>query len=259
MAFVLKDKIFRFFGIYETITDTLKDNVTVPGKGIKQRYYESIAEDFDEELIPLIDLYIDNLIPPQTILAKFLFLAECMWGGLVILLPTETLRRKVLRFANHILTIKSTIPSYELLFRMLGSTSVVITEDFTKYGFDSAVTFDDPDRVFDNACPTCSTYDVTLTGGPAITDDLQFAFFRIINFLEPINAQLGTFLYDGLEIVFGIIFDIFIDLQSGRLIYERGIDGTITFTVNDQGKLIIDGDTENNYSIDADGHLIFTQ
>ena len=63
--FILKDKIFRYFGIYETITDTHKDNVTAPGKGLKQRYYESIAEDFDEELIPFIELYIDNLIPPK--------------------------------------------------------------------------------------------------------------------------------------------------------------------------------------------------
>jgi len=258
MAFTLKDKIFGYFGIYETLTDTFKDNVTDPGKGIKQRYYESIAEDFDDELIPLIDLYIDNLVPPQTLLAKFLFYAESMWGGLVILLPTETLRRKVLRFANHILTIKSTIPSYELLFRMLGSTGVVIDEDFTKYGFDSVVTFDDADRVFDMACPECTSYDVTLTGGPAITDELTLAFFRIINFLEPINAKLGTFLYDGMEVVFGIIFDIFIDLQSGRLIYERGTDETITFNVDGNGHLIISGDTEGNYSLDENGHLIYT-
>ena len=113
--------------------------------------------------------------------------------------------------------------------------------------------------VFDNACPICSTFDITLTGGPTITDDLQLSFFRIINFLEPINAKLGILLYNGFEVVFGIIFDIFIDGPSGILKYEKGIDTTIDFTIDSNGHLIIDGDTANNYSINSDGHLIYTK
>lgn len=258
MSFILKNKIFNLFGVYETLTDKYKNNLVSPGKGIKQRYYESVAEDFDEELIPFIEKYTENLLEPKSLLSKFIFYSESMWGGLVTISPDEEIKRKILRFANHILTIKSTIPSYELLFRLLGATNVIVTEDFTKFGFDSPLTFDDEERVFDSACPNCTKYDIEITGLAPLSPELRDGFYNIIKFLEPINARLGTFLYNGFEVIFGGGITIFINQLTGVLSYEQGDDETLTLSLNSNGHLIVDGNTEAQYTINSEGHLIFT-
>ncbi len=65
----LKDTIFGWFGTRDKIEDTNKD---IDGKGTHERYNETLGEDFDQELYPLINLLVDNNLLPYRSMTKFI-------------------------------------------------------------------------------------------------------------------------------------------------------------------------------------------
>lgn len=204
MAYTLKDKIFSYFGVNAKVKDTFKDG---SGKGINERYQECIGEGYDDELQSLVDNLIDNTVVPQTMLSKLIPHMESMLGNPVVVSDAVATRRKVLQFAQKIYDYKSTIVSYKILFRLLGldynGVEIIIHDSAS--GFDSPDTLDDPSRTFDGS-KCCSEYSVILTG-PPLTDEIEAAIFRIIAYLEPVNATLRTVFYNGDDILFFDIFD----------------------------------------------------
>jgi hypothetical protein len=205
MAYTLKDKIFSFFGVNAKVKDTFKDGA---GKGITERYQECIGEGYDDELKDLVDNLIDNTLVPQTMLSKLIPHMESMMGNPVVVSDAVATRRKVIQFAQKIYDYKSTIVSYQILFRLLGldygGVSIVIHTPAS--GFDSPDTLDAPSRTFDGA-KCCVEYSVFLTGSPPLTPELEAAIFRIIEFLEPVNASLRTAYYNGADLLYFNIFD----------------------------------------------------
>lgn len=251
MAYKLKDRIFGYFGNYDKQTDTYKD---VNKKGINQRYHESLGEDFDVYVLPFLDKLLDNTINPRTTQDKFVAYLEAMIGNIVIVKNTAQHRKKIIELSNRIYEIKGTLKSYRVMLMMLGFTGVVIEEIYKTYGFDSAVTLDDPERFFDMGCLPCSEYNLRLSGGVVINDELRKTIYRIDEFLAPINAIRKDIFINGTSILYQLI-DIFID-ANGDLIYNNANDPSLVLELRG-GDLIVSGPNASKYFINAKGDLIF--
>lgn len=189
----------RFFTTHDKVTDSYKNN---QGKGLLERYNECIGADIDNELKPLIDNLLINILPPATALGRYVPFLE---SGLGFKRRTNNLyfsqniqvRREILEVIDKLDGIRGTSTAYDILFAMLGMSSTTITEYPAGYGFDSHVTFDDDDRTFDSMCPSCSDYSIDLTGSLTINQQILDAITSIITYNQPINARLRDITYNG--------------------------------------------------------------
>jgi predicted transcriptional regulator with HTH domain len=249
MDFKLKTRLFEYFGVHAKREDSYKDS---NGKGINERYQESVGEDYDDNLSDLMDNLFDRTLQPKTMLSKLIPHMEDMLGNPVIVLNDVPMRRKILQFVHHIYNIRSTHKSYEVLFRMLGFDTVTVQEFVITVGFDSDVTFDDPVRTFDGTEKFCSEYSVHLTGTIGLDAVKVLAINRIIKFLEPINAHLREVTYNGDPISIGLIL---VYIENGNQYYDNANDPGITLVLED-GKLYKDGVNAGNYVM-IDGYLYF--
>lgn len=197
MDFKLKTRFFEYFGKDAKVRDTFKD---VNGKGISERYHEALGEGYDDDVSDLMDNFIDRTMVPKQMASQLIPLMEWMLGSPVVVTDAVAMRRRIIQFSQQIYNIKSTALSYEILLRMLGFATVTIQEFVITSGFDSDFTFDEESRVFDGSDKNCTEYTVSLTGVIIITDAVNAAVFRIIEFLEPVNADLREVLYNGAPI-----------------------------------------------------------
>lgn len=259
MAFSLQEIIFttKFFSRTDINTDPNKDG---GGKGTLQRYNEMVAEDYDDELQPLIDELVSNNLDPSTALAKFIIYLECLLGNPVQLSTTEALRRLVLQYATHFYTIRGTAKGYITLYSMIGLVASIVELE-AEHPFDDALLdFDDDTRLLDSQCAPCSEYCVILTSTPSfvLSSDSLDAIFNIIEFNEPINAVLAKVELDGECIVQEKI--TILVTSSGDLTYDPSFSPGTTLTLGLTavgGDLIISGTSEDKYLIDDEGDLIF--
>ena len=255
--FKIQNKIFEYFGIYAKRTDVLIDGA---GKGIWERYNESLAIDYDENVSILIDLIHENILIPDSMYPSIIPTMERSLGEPVIILEdgtqlSEDYRRKVLKFIHTIYNIKGTEASYRLLLTMLGIDTITIDEFVDISGFDSDVTFDDEVRTFDlgNNCG-CGEYSIIATGSITLTGEMIQGIIRIIEFLEPINASLREFIYNGEAVELNLILVKIID---GVLVYDNANDPGITLELID-GVLYKDGLSASFYVL-QNGLLIYTK
>lgn len=214
MAYTLKDKIFSFFGVNAKVKDTYKGSVLMTDggivltlddgselladtdKGINQRYNEVLGEDYDESVGPLVDNFHDNLFVPKTCQSKFIEFLEYNVGKPVIVVSTDSFRRKMLELNNSITMIKGTLLSHQVLFGMLGVTVVTITVLENTSGFDSDVTLDDAGREFDGSATCCRHYTIALTGGAVQDATLNASILRIARYLQPIDSEIDSITYN---------------------------------------------------------------
>lgn len=195
---LLKPLIFSLFGDFEKIIDSKKD---VADKGILERVQESVGEDYDEELADLIDNFVTYNVPPTTASESVLPNIEADYGNVGIL-PAMSLpnRRTAQRHILKYYAIRGTKKCYELMLNLIGFDAE-ITEFFSTFTFDSPVTLDDPERVFDlGKCSACSGYTINLirfSGSDPLSDAELAVITRIIKFNEPINARLVSLTLDG--------------------------------------------------------------
>jgi len=196
----IKDTIFEeWFSHLDALTDA---NKNVDNKGTFQRFVESLAQDLDENIKPLLDDSFTNLVDPRTMLDKYLSLREAELGNDVLFLGSSIAnRRKIIEGWHRFVSIKGTKRAYELFFDMLGLTYTV-SEIFNTSGFDSGLGFDSSVRpVFDSGrCSPCTFYAIELTGA-ALTDELLQTIYNIIEFNQPINAILGILRYNGVDLI----------------------------------------------------------
>lgn len=254
MAFSLKQKIFELFGYHEAVTDSYKD---ANGKGIMQRYNEGVADDFDTYLEPELEFLPENVTSPELAYANLVSYLERECGGLPVISSDLYVRRKLVRYALRLNQIKGTKRSYEMLLKMIGFDTVTIVESWDTYGFDSPLTFDDADRVFDSGgCQPCSPYEVYLTGTLTLTPEIITYIFNAIEYCEPINARLTNVYYNAVLVVPNAI-TCYID-DNGLLVYENTADPSFSMAFDSNGNLVITSNFENNYSLNSEGELIFT-
>lgn len=205
MDFKLTPRLFGYFGKNAKVQDSYKD---INGQGIFERYNLCVAGDYDDEMSDDVDNFVDRTIVPDQVKTILIPYLESLLGNPVVVLNDVLYRRKILRFAQKIYDIKSTPLSYTILLRMLEFDTITIQEFTVTSGFDSSLTFDDPVRLFDTVEKNCSDYSVLLTGTIPISQETFDAVNRIIDFLEPINADLRDILYNGLPLaVTSGIFD----------------------------------------------------
>jgi len=190
----LRYRIFKFFGVYAKRQDTYKD---VNGKGVKERYQESLGWEYDDDVSDLIDNLLNNIIVPATMKSNIIPLAEYNLGGIVVPLNNDNLRRKILRFAQRLYDIKGTLRGYIVLFNMIGITSVII-DLLSGTGTLDSGPLDDPNRTLDsnNGCG-CIKYNLVLSGSISINDDVISAIYKIVDFNNPINAEVVQITYNG--------------------------------------------------------------
>jgi len=196
--FSLKGIIFGLFGVDAKIKDSLKDGF---GKGIWERYNESLGEDYDDNVHLLIINLISNVIVPQTMLVRFIDIQNEALGDLPVPSTDVKIKRKILQHFNTLGTIKGTVKSYSMLFSFIGVTLVSTTDVSPGFGWDhDTATLDDDDRTFDSNASSCSFYSLELTGASPIDTELEGAINIINNYLIPINAQTTEIRYNGVPI-----------------------------------------------------------
>lgn len=149
------------------------------------------------------------------------------------------------------MTIKGTLPSYKLLFRLLGYDDAEIEDLTFLQGFDSPVTFDDAQRVFDETkCQPCSYYNLILSGDFDMTAEIYAMIKDAVRVVEPINAKLFSVVYNQDEISFAIFV-----ADNGDLIYEPLAGDNTDFRLSANGDLFIIGADAQAYTIDENGDL----
>lgn len=198
MAFNLQNIIWSLYPKFDTIFDINK----ISGKGLVQRYNEMVAKDFDLQLLPQLGSILENTLIPSTALQKFFIHIEDSLG-IGTISNDLTIRRRFLRNILSYLKVKGTKKGLEAMFQIIGFTPMVLVELFPVYGFDSPVTLDDRDRVFDMTCDGCSEFTIDLDGSfstPLTVDQINSIFY-VIEFNRPINAKLRDLTYQGGDLV----------------------------------------------------------
>ena len=195
---ILRDIIFgKFFSRKDQLNDSNKDS---NGKGINQRYHEMFADDIDDNMIPKIIDLLNNVVLPSYCDEDYLKLIENSDGHELFMANSTSIRRNVARQIMRYYEIKGSIRAYKIMLSLIGF-NVAITEDFGSSGFDSTVTFDDPNRRFDSGCAGCGMYNLVLTRISGGTEDISSeelaAIESIILFNEPVNAKLINATYNG--------------------------------------------------------------
>lgn len=246
--FKLKPIIFdKFFGRGDKTNDPYKD---VNNKGINERYQEILADDWDEELLPLVENILDNTLVPDTAWVRFIPYLENMLG-IKPLVEDLAIRRKIIKNIISIYKVKGTLRSYEIVFKILGFTSVTIEDLEFVQSFDSPVTFDDVNRRFDASnCQTCSYYNLHLTGDFLISSELAAIIIRAVEMVEPINAKLYKVTFNDINIDFSIFV-----AANGDLIYDNILGVVTDFNLSTNGDLSVEDTNPNIYSIN-NGNLL---
>lgn len=248
-----KTKIFNLFSPYDHTADINKNSEY---KGTNQRYNEVVGGYIDEELLKKIDNLVENNLLPDVAYKRFIPYLEQRLGVSVIMGNTMEWRRRVLAHILHWYQIRGTIKAYTLMLSMLGFEEIEITEDIHTNSLDSAVTFDDPERVFDmSKCNRCVFYDIKFKGTVQITPELNKAIDSIIKFNEPINARRRTIRYNDKPLITKII-SVWID-DNGDLIYSNDYDPELILELSPAGDLIVKGPNAEYYSLDEQGNLIY--
>lgn len=250
MAFLLKEKIFGYFGPDIKIRDSYKD---ANGKGILERYNEVMGLEYDTYYGIYLDNLIDDTMVPQTVLEKFIPYLEQVFGGLQFSGTTIATRRRILKFALRLYETKGTKKSYDLIYRLLGFDSVTLIEHEADYTFDSPTTLDDFFRRFDSKCPNCSQYTIKVYGTIDLTSDLHKMIFRAAQLCQPINADIRYVFYNDTLLISEDLPSIFVD-SAGDEQYDNVASPDTDFTIDSAGDLFVN---MPGYSIDVNGDINF--
>ncbi len=179
--------------------DTLKN---AAGEGLFERYLSIYGFELDEEIVPGIDNFINELHPLLSTSAILKHIAYTLGRPPDFFDDENTYRRLLLVIAT-IYKWKGTAKSYAALFGLFG-LDIEITEIF-----EDEVTYDagflyDTGKEYDKACVQCSEYtigyralgdDCTIPEFTPIDFDVTIIFEKLICFLEPINAKLAGYHY----------------------------------------------------------------
>jgi hypothetical protein len=254
--FVLKNLVSKLFSSYFINTDSYQD---VNSKGLNLRYNEMLADDLDVNAIALISALQDNTINPDTVLTKYFYYLEQSLGKVIFLKNDVALRRKVMKYAIEINSIRGTKLSYQLLFRLYANLTCTFEVLPIVFGFDrwtdTTSSFDD-NHTFDNEEDNVSLYNLSLTGTATITIDFIKTVYRIIRYFEPINAKLNELRYNG-ELLLENVVTFNVD-ANGDLNYDNSFNPSIKFKLLPNGDLVATGTDAERYSIDSNGDMIFS-
>lgn len=232
ILFLLQDIMFKRLGRKAKVNDSYKDD---QGRGIWERYFLALAQDFDVNFWPLVENFLDNTIVPDTVMDRFIAYLEEQLGNDVKLYDDIDKRRRLLAFIIRLYQVKGTARSYEILLKTMGFDGVVIEEHTGASTLDSDVTLDDVFRTLDSAESGSTEYSLYLTGSFTLTQDDRTRIRKIVKFCEPITASLRDIFYNENPINIGdgpqILSVVFGDFPGTQTELKTGdtIEATVTF------------------------------
>lgn len=172
--------------------DSYKDK---NGDGLLTRYLSVFGDEIDQEIIPSIECYINN-IDASIAEGKFLTHISDVLGNPPDIFGNENIYRNLLSYICSVYKIKGTKLAYELFFSLLGFTIDLIEIEPNKaiYHYDDGGIYDDG-LIYDSGqCEPCSYYDIIFYpkdyNNYVFTNDLILKLRAAIKFNEPINAKL---------------------------------------------------------------------
>jgi hypothetical protein len=207
MAWTLKDKIFSFFGWKERQEDSYKD---INGKGILERFNETVAEEYDDYLEPLISTILRNTCS-EFAFERMLAVIDADFGNFNDGSRTRLdfsdvmLQNKIVKYLKKLHAARGSRRCYEVLFGLLGFQLTLLQEDLARYTFDSPTeTFDSPVRTFDMSCRKCAQYELMLdrfVGTDPPTPDEVAALWSVVFFNESVLTGLNVFTVQGVDLI----------------------------------------------------------
>lgn len=187
-----KNFLFNTLPTYFLKADT---NKNLAGEGTLQRYLQVLGDELDEDLVPLLENYLD-IIDITTAPTKYINYISDVLGNPPDIFQDETLYRKLLHFIVNVYKIKGTARAYELYFSILGFNVTIteLPENIARFYDDPTVFYDLIGVEYDDGCSPCSEYDLTFTsvaGSLSPVDQTTLDKLKeIVYFVEPINAKL---------------------------------------------------------------------
>ena len=189
------DFLFNQFPARYKRDDTNKDiDPLNQDRGTFERFLEIFGIELDEEIIPKIEEFLDN-IDIITCDDKFINEIAYQLGNPPDIFDLVDDYRRILRYAVAIYKIKGTKASYELFFAILGYLAIITEIQPEEVFRDTGRIRDDsPILLRDSNCLPCSDYDISFSSiaGPTTPLD-QTTLDKLreaIYFVEPINAKL---------------------------------------------------------------------
>lgn len=207
MAFSLRYFFFGQLPLYYKVNDTYKD---VDDRGLLERYLEIFGKEVDDEIFPKIENYLDIIIPLETP-EQYLTALGFTLGSPPDLLNDPNLYAKVLAYIIQIYKIKGTARAFELLFQLLGYSITVVELPPSETVLLDSLNILDDGLTFDAGCPGCSGYEIIINtllnpgegdcdeqSHEAVDNTILATFIKIIEFNQPINADLMGLVNGGL-------------------------------------------------------------
>lgn len=204
---LFKDYIFDLFPFLFRRDDTY----IVDGKGLFQRYIETLSDEWDQELSDKLEEVWDIT---DVLTTEEKYIAHLAWflNNPPDMLYSDARYRKLLRYVIDINKCKGTVRSYEMIFFLLGLNVTLTFIPLTTMVYDNAeLNYDEEELRYDSECPSCSEYDLAILDPDGNQPDLAEAVSHpenatapilallgaIIKYVEPINLRLRELTYEG--------------------------------------------------------------
>jgi hypothetical protein len=242
-------KVFLFDKLpaYFRRNDSNKD---LQGQGTLERYMGILGSELDEEIIPLIENYLD-IVDAQITPERFLVPLSDSLGNPPDISQNLDEYRNILSYIVTYYKIKGTEAAYQLFFSLLGFNVTITEIEPIDILYDINLLYDEDDiLLYDSQCPTCSCYLIEFSNVAdsnnninPITPETIALLHEAIEFNEPINACLDSLthnivLLDDLSLCIKenlIVNTIGNNLYDDSLLYDDGntYDDNILSTVLD--------------------------
>lgn len=202
MQFDFSRFFFSLFPNFHKENDTNKD---INDRGLLERYLDVPSEELEDNFKPMAENYLE-IVDMQACDPKFLNHIAYALGNPPDVVNNETLYRRLLQEIVTVFKIKGTIPSYQILFNLLGYSITITEYPCDKVLYDDGVhTYDDGVSFYDKYCCTCSEYSIAFsnylndcsdpTTFSPLSQTILDNLYKIIFYIEPINAKLRDLTY----------------------------------------------------------------
>lgn len=229
----------KLFSYYIQENDS---NKNASGEGTLQRYMKSLGLELDDNTVPFIQDFLDNVQPLLATNDLRSHLGYTM-GNVPHKGLTENQFKYLLAMAQTIYKWKGTTNSYKALFLLLGYYAEIFTDPVEDVLYDEGFLYDE-DHLYDTYCVTCVPYyilvapvtdDPTVPEFTAITESDWASLLELVEsikcWLEPINADFQ-----------GLVRTFFISETLEPQISEVKSATKYVYTHYDEGLLYDDGE-----------------
>lgn len=248
----IRDFLWDLFpGFYKEF-DTYKDS---EGKGLLERYIKAIGTEVDEGVLNYLeeesdDYFLNNIEALKVREDLIVHLADVLGNPPGVFYNEDY--RKLLQYIVPIYKIKGTLLAYTLFLNLFGYNVEIIEFDpnENETGLDIPNSYDDglfkdDEVLYDSlmsenadACRWCSDYSLIITAiaGGGVSMDIINRIYKVVYFIEPINARLQAVVLDvpDFEENFKLCIkqDIMVKLLTSH-IYDSGYEYDMSYVYDD--------------------------